>query len=104
MKMQVNAPPVIIQLSEQMDGYTLRLRPRSRVWLDEQHPDPARVSSIFIGFDKAASVDQIHESIWYQVAYLLTSLSHEELNDLGGFAVINPTSGQEIFHSLLVHA
>lgn len=99
----MQSPKVIIQLSKQMDGYTLRLRPRSLIWLDEQHPDLARVSSVFIGFDKAATVQQIDESIWYQVAHLLTGLAHEALNDLGGFAVIDPTNSQTIFHSLLAH-
>ena len=96
-------PHVIIHISDQLDGYVFRLRPRSRLWLEEHYPEQYRVASVFIGFDKVESVEQIHESIWYQVANLLTGLSVEELNSGEAFAVVNPSTDQVVFSSMIVH-
>lgn len=96
-------PHIIIQINDQLDGYVFRLRPRSRQWLEQQQPGEYRVASVFIGFDKMEDVQQIHAPVWHQVANLLTGLSSEELSSLGGFVVVNPSTGQEVFNSLLVH-
>jgi hypothetical protein len=99
----VEQPHIIIQINDQQDGYVFRLRPRSRLWLEQEYPEKYRVASVFIGFDKAEDVRQVQEPVWQQVANLLTGLLPDELNQLGGFAIINPSTGATVYHSLLVH-
>jgi len=72
------------------------------VWLEENYLDKPRVSSVFIGFDKAVEFPQIPDAIWHQVWSLLTGLSDTELSDVatnptGELAVFDPVSRQEVY-------
>jgi hypothetical protein len=96
--------PITIHYGSQRDGYTFRLRPLTLLAIREKYPDRYRVDSVFIGFDKHQDLTQFHESVWGHIGHLLTGLSSDELNNLGGFIVVNPVTNQKIYHSLLVHA
>ena len=94
---------LVTNVRSQRDGYVFGLRPRSRVWLEEQYPDRQRVASVFIGLDKMQDINLIHESVLEQVLLLLTGLSLKELETVGGFTIFDPRSRQEIVHSASVH-
>ena len=96
--------PITIEYGSQRDGYTFRLEPLTMLWIREKYPDRYRVDSVFIGFNKRQDLTRFDESVWGHVSQLLTGLSFEELNSLGGFVVVNPVTNQEIYHSLLIHA
>ena len=93
-----------IEYGSQRDGYTFRLEPLTSLWIREKYPEHYRVDSVFIGFDKRQDLAQFDESVWSHVSQLLTGLACDELNNLGGFIVVNPVTNQEIYRSLLVHA
>ena len=95
--------PIIIHIGVQRDGYVFELRPTSRDWLEENYPDKYRVTDLFIGFDKSQDIEQIPESIWDHISQLLTGLTLEEINHIGGFTVYNPRLGQEVFNSLFIY-
>jgi len=99
---------IILNVGSQRDGYVFRPRPKSRVWLEENYPEKPRVSSVFIGFDKAVDFPQIPDAIWRQVWTLLTGLSETELFDVAtnqtdGLVVFDPITRQEVYHSEPVH-
>jgi hypothetical protein len=96
-------PQIRINVGIQRDGYVFELRPTSRDWLEQNYPDKYRIVDLFIGFDKHQNLQQIPESVWDHISYLLTGLSLEEINQIGGFTIYNPLVGQEIFNSLFVH-
>jgi hypothetical protein len=91
---------IIIHVGSQRDGYIFGLRPRSRVWLEEHYPNQERVSSVYIGLDKMQDLQQIPESILGQVLHLLTGLSLDELNHIGGFSIYDPSTKQEVLNAL----
>lgn len=95
-----NQPTIIINIGIQFDGYVFQLQPKSKKWLKENYPDVQTVSSIFIGFEKMKDAEQIHGKIWEQISMLLTGLSIEQLNKLGGFSVYSPSSRKEVINSL----
>lgn len=95
---------IIINFGSQMEGHTFRLYPLTQRWIQEKFPDRERVASVFIGFDRRQDIQLTPESVWVHVAILLTGLSLEEINQLGGFSVVNPVTKQEVYNSLLVHA
>ena len=99
----MKTPRVLIDVGIQRDGYTFRPDPRSRVWLEKNYPTLPRVASVFIGFDQHQDLQQVPPSIWRQVVQLLTGLSFEEINNIGGFVVTNPQTEQEVFNSLMVY-
>ena len=99
----MKTPKILIDVGIQRDGYTFRTDPRSRVWLEKTYPNQPRVASVFIGFDQHQDLQQIPQSIWQQVVQLLTGLSFEEINQIGGFVVTDPQTEQEVFNSLMVY-
>ena len=94
---------IIVHVGRQRDGYVFGLRPRSRVRLEESYPNKERVSSVFIGLDRMSEIQQIPESILAQVLNLLTGLSLNELNEIGGFSIYDPSTKQEVLNSLLAY-
>lgn len=109
-KTKIQIPPpvepsnVVIHFGSQREGHTFRLHPLTYLSIQEKFPDRERVSSVFIGFDRRQDIGLTPVSVWVHVATLLTGLSLEELNGLGGFSVVNPVTQQEVYNSLLVHA
>ncbi|MCE7989334.1 MAG: hypothetical protein DYG89_49910 [Caldilinea sp. CFX5] len=95
---------VVIHFGSQREGHTFRLHPLTNLWIQEKFPDRERVASVFIGFDRRQDIGLTPPSVWLHVATLLTGLSLEELNQLGGFSVVNPVTKQEVYNSLVVHA
>lgn len=94
---------ITINVGTQFDGYVFGLRPKSREWLKTKFPLAHTVASVaigFHGFNKRPDFQQIHGSIWGQISILLTELSLEEINKLGGFTIFSPQTGEEVFHSL----
>ncbi len=90
----------VIYVGTQRDGYVFRLRPRSREQLNGRYPEAPTVSSVFIGYDTRHTFEQIHRKIWNQISILLTGLTVNEINKLGGFIVINPSTNTEVYNSL----
>lgn len=94
---------IIINVNPQREGYIFDLRPRSRIWLETNYPGRARVSSVFIGFDKKADFRQLPETILRQVLNLVTGLSLDELKAVGGFRLYNPINDEELTNPLLAY-
>lgn len=95
---------IVIDFGSQREGHTFRLHPLTLLWIQARFPDRERVMSVFIGFDRRQDIQQTPEPVWAHVATLLTGLLLEELNQLGGFSVVNPVTKQEVYNSLVVHA
>ncbi len=99
--------PIIIHFGVQREGFTFRLHPLSLLQLEELFPDRNRLMSVYIGYDRSQNRPDIHhleESVWDHVSNLLTGLSKEELNQLGGFAAVNSLTKEEVYHSLRIYA
>lgn len=92
-----------INVGVQRDGYVFELWPTSRDWLEQHYPDQYRVTDLFIGFDKQQDLRQIPESVWDHISQLLTGLSLEKVNQIGGFTIYNPRLGQEVLNSRFVY-
>jgi len=100
----VEQSKIVIDFGSQREGHTFRLHPLTLLWVQERFPERERVASVFIGFDQRQDIQLTPESVWAHVATLLTGLSPNEINQLGGFAVVNPVTKQEVYNSLIVHA
>lgn len=95
-------PALIINVSRQGDGYIFDLRPRSRVWLETNFPDRVRVSYLLIGLDKSAALRQLPETVISQVLNLITGLSIDEMMAVGGYALHNTKTGEDIMNPALL--
>ena len=88
---------VLVGVGKQMQGYTFRLQPRSRIWLVEQFPDAPRVESLFISVDTKGDSFTVHPNIMNQVFTLLTGLDQEELKSLDEVAVFDARKNSNIY-------
>ena len=93
---------IIIYANKQLDGYTCRLDPRSKLAIKSQLPlEPAPVASVFISFDSKSSFEIIHGSVWEHIVELLTGLQEEKLQELGGFVFVDAKTMEILFESLV---
>lgn len=103
-QVSVDSNKIIIHYGSQRDGYIFRLHPLSLLRLQERYPERRRIDSVFIGYDKRRSPEEVEQTVWQHVSQLLTGLSLAELEENGGFVVIHPVTQQEIYPPVLVHA
>jgi hypothetical protein len=90
-------------VGQQKDGYVFRLKPSSKKDLLQERDSPDLVSSVFISYDTKHDFEQIHGPVWDHIISLLTGLSLNDLNRVGGFAVVDPGTGQTLFDSVGQH-
>lgn len=94
---------IIINVNMQRDGYIFGLRPRSRIWLETNYPNRPRVASVFIGLDKIVDLRQLPETIIGQVLNLITGLSLDEVQAIGGYSLHNPVTGENVANLALAY-
>lgn len=84
---------ITIYVTEQIDGYTCRLDPRSKVAVTAQASRPL-ARSVFINHDTyhAAKPDfeRLYESMWPHIAGMLTDIPAEKLRDLVRVLFVDP--------------
>jgi len=90
---------IIIDVGQQLDGFTFRLNPRTRINMKEKRSGVCPASSVFVSYDTRQSFEAVGKSVWKNVAVLLTGLSDSQIRKLGRFVFVNPASGEEIFSS-----
>lgn len=103
----MNEQSIIIHFGVQREGFTFRLHPLSLQRIEQLFPTRIRLMSVYIGYDLNRNRPEIHQverEIWEHVGMMLTGLSTEEINQLGGFVGINSLTKEEVFHSLPVYA
>lgn len=94
---------VTVLVGRQRDGYVFRLQPTSRRMIMPKADLPGTVSSIFVSFDEKHKFEQIHGSIMEHVITLLTGRSSDDLNQVGGFAVVDPVTEETLYDSVAQH-
>jgi len=85
--------PVEIDVGCQSDGCAYMLHPTSLGLLKKKFPHARPVSRVFIGTNmQLERPEQFQDSVWDQVAILLTGLTQSQLDELGGYSVYDPTN------------
>ena len=90
---------IIIDVGRQLDGYTFRLHPRSKAELQKKFPGRHLLTSIYTSYERRYDFESIHGSALPHVAMVLTSLSEDQLEELGGVVFVDPVSEEELFDS-----
>jgi hypothetical protein len=88
----LNADPLVIHVGRQSDGYAYELHPRSRRRIEARFPGAHLMSSLFVGVDNRSSLQQQEGAVLRQVATLLTGLTPEQLDELGGVVLYDPAT------------
>jgi hypothetical protein len=88
---------IIVEVGKQMDGATFRLSPRTRLQLRDLVPEGLLTSSVFLNFDTGKAFSDPRAPWWEQVVQLLTGLSSEQLQRLGGFRFVDPADSEVLY-------
>jgi len=90
--------PIEIYIGRQGDGCTYQLHPKSRKRIMEHYPSIDPASRLFVGYPTKNEFEKIHGPILKHVVMVITGLSEEQINELGGFSIYDPVSEKEIAH------
>jgi hypothetical protein len=92
-----------VLVGKQKDGYVFRLKPSSKRELLQERDLQDTVSSVFISYDTKHDFEQIHGRVWDHVITLLTGMSLNKLNRIGGFVIVDPSMDQILYDSVAQH-
>jgi hypothetical protein len=94
--------PVEIYIGRQSDGCAYGLHPNSRVLIKRRFPHARPLESVFIRTEDRPDAEDGQSAVWPQVALLLTGLSEQELQELGGYRLYDPVEQKSLREPVLV--
>jgi hypothetical protein len=92
----VEGEPLIIVVTQNLDGYTFSLPPESREAILSKFKDSRPIRSIFVGYDVKLSFESIIGKIEKHIIPALTDLSENQIDKFGQIKFINSLTGREI--------
>jgi hypothetical protein len=90
---------VVILMRPQHVTADFSLHPHSRELIRRRFPDARPVSNISIEWTTKSDFEQQHGPIWEHIAMVLTGLTLDQLNSLGGYQVYDLMAEQIAFDS-----
>jgi len=84
--------PIKIAIGRQSDGCSYQLDPLSRQRIQSMFPGVRVAPRVFVGYETRSEFEAIHGPMWGQIARLLTGVSVEKLNEIGGFLIYEPAT------------
>lgn len=94
---QTPTAPIVIHRSINRDGETYALEPRSLDRLRSELGSAVHARSrVFIAHETQADYEHVHGAIVEQIIHLLTGLSEERLQPLGGVTFRDPVTEQDL--------
>jgi hypothetical protein len=85
-----------INQSRQHDGYTFSLSPISKEELRRLRPGVHPLPRLFIAFENAGEFQHQRGDLYDHVAQLLTRLTQQELEAIGGFKIVDPLTNERV--------
>ncbi len=81
--------PIDVVVVRRSDGYTYSLSLTSQKLISRAFPHANIVHNVFISPSAQADFERTQEPIWGQVASILTGISEQQIQQLGGYRVID---------------
>jgi hypothetical protein len=88
-----------IAVGRQSDGGAYELEPLSRRLIDRRFPGLEPPGQVFVEYAKREDFERVHGPLWRHIALMLTGLTEEQLEELGGFRIFEPLArGERILY------
>jgi hypothetical protein len=91
--------PIVIHVTRQSLGATFTLHPHSRTAIRRRFPSTRQVYSIYIEHGTEFDFEQTNGLTWDHIAMVLTGLSLEQIEQLGGYCVFDLVAEQTVYDS-----
>jgi hypothetical protein len=88
--------PVKIYVTFWNEGATYSVPPLSRKRILERFPDARLVSQVHVGYATRQEFEKLHGPLWKQIVMILTSLSWDQIEELGGVVIQNSNDLHEV--------
>jgi hypothetical protein len=88
-----------VAVGRQSNGATFQLHPQTRAMLESRFPgwSPAP-SSLFVSSNKPWDFERMQDPMWSQIVMLLTRLTEEQIEELGGFRFVSPADDSHVVY------
>ncbi len=83
-----------IDIGRQSDGCVYMLHPLTRRALEQRFPGVHRIPDVFVGYDTKADFEAMHGPLWKQIATILTGLTWEQIEEMGGVTLYDPRASE----------
>ena len=91
--------PLTIEVGYQGDGNAYRLNSASQLRVLERFPQAPLAESLFIGTFRPQDLARTDGSRWREIGKLLTGLTDEQIDQLGGLLILDPVHGRRLWQS-----
>jgi hypothetical protein len=89
-----------VTVGKQSNGAVFGLTPKTEIMLRSRFPEwsPAP-DSVFISYGRPWDFESMRDPMWTQIVMLLTRLTEQQIQALGGVTFVNPVSHEVFFES-----
>jgi hypothetical protein len=89
---------IVVAVGKQSNGATFQLTPKTRAMLESRFPGWSPTpSSVFVSSSRQWDFERMNDPMWIQIVMLLTRLSEDQIQDLGGFKFVSPADDQVVY-------
>jgi hypothetical protein len=89
-----------VAVADQGNGAVFQLTPRTRQMLEARLPGWARgPRGVFLEAERRWDFSLMRDPMWAQVVMLLTGLTEQQIQELGGFTFVDPVDHGVVFES-----
>jgi len=89
-----------VSVTKQLNGAVFGLTPETQIMLQSRFPgwSPAP-DSVFISYGRPWDFESMKDPMWIQIVLLLTRLTEQQIQELGGVTFVHPVSHEVFFES-----
>ena len=91
---------IIIAVGKDWDGFTFRLRPKTREMLRAEYPDAKMLPQVSISYDGKAGFDVIEEPVFRHVLEMLAGINYNELQRAGGARFLDAVTEELVYDTV----
>lgn len=87
-----------VTVTKQLNGAVFGLTPETQIMLRSTIPGwPLAPSSVFISYGRPWDFETMPDPMWAQIVLLLTKLTEQKIQELGGVTFIHPVNRKVFF-------
>jgi hypothetical protein len=88
--------PIRIDIGRDSEGATYELHPLSRRRIEKEFPGVRSAPQVYVGYKTRTEFEELHGPMWKQIAMILTGLSWEQMEKLGGVVIYDAGERREV--------
>jgi hypothetical protein len=88
---------LLVSVGQQLHGCTFQLHPRTIYNFKEKLAGTKKFSGVYVDYTRGEEPETLVGPMSQHIITLLTGLSESDIENLGGFAFVEPVTGKELF-------